>query len=224
MELLDGKIIDVSPAGLTIFVPYPNTDRYIKREYDDVVVGLEDGRKLRPDQRRKAYALMGEISEWAGVELEDAKLVAKHRFVADHLEGLTKEIFSLSNCDVTTAKEFISYLIDFIIQFEIPTKIPLVEYCDDVSRYMRACLEHKQCAVCGQRADLHHVDRVGMGNDRKTINHLGLRCLPLCREHHNEAHQHGDEQLMTKYHLEPVVIDEKIAKIYKLNKKGTGKS
>ena len=221
MELLDGKITDISPEGLTIFVPYHNIERFMKREYRDVVIGLEDGRRIRPDQRRKAYALMGEISEWAGVELEDAKLVAKHRFVADHLEGLTKEIFSLSDCDVTTAKEFITYLIDFIIQFEIPTKIPLVEYCDDLPRYMRACLEHKQCAVCGKRADLHHCegDKIGMGNDRNKVNHIGRKCLPLCREHHNEAHQHGDEPLMTKYHLEPVVIDKKIATLYKLNSK-----
>lgn len=219
MELLNGKIMDVSPEGVTIFVPYHNMERLIKRKYQYVVVGMEDGRRIRPDQRRKAYALMGEIAEWSGVEPEDAKLVTKHRFIADHLEGLEKEIFSLSDCDVTTAKEFISYLIDFIIQFEIPTKIPLVEYCDDLPRYMRACLLHKQCAVCGKRADLHHYDQIGMGNDRIKINHLGLRCLPLCREHHNEAHQHGSDQLLAKYHLETVVIDKEIAKVYKLNTK-----
>jgi hypothetical protein len=34
-----------------------------------------------------------------------------------------------------------------------------------------------------------------------------------------EAHQHGDARLVEKYHLEPIVIDEKIAKLYKLGKK-----
>ena len=45
-----------------------------------------------------------------------------------------------------------------------------------------------------------------------------MRALPLCREHLQEAHQHGDAALMDKYHLEPIAIDEKIAKIYKLGK------
>jgi hypothetical protein len=75
---------------------------------------------------------------------------------------------------------------------------------------------HKRCIVCGKRADLHHVDRVGMGGDRHDMCHIGMRALPLCREHHNEAHQHGDTALMDKYHLETIVIDEKIAKKYRL--------
>lgn len=43
----------------------------------------------------------------------------------------------------------------------------------------------------------------------------------LCRAHHQEAHQHGDARLMEKYHLEPLVIDGRIAKIYKLRAEGT---
>ncbi len=71
---------------------------------------------------------------------------------------------------------------------------------------------HKKCAVCGRKAELHHVDRVGMGRDRREICHIGMQALPLCREHHQEAHQHGDKALLEKYHLATVAIDERIAK------------
>lgn len=222
MEILQGKIVDISPHGVTVFVPYDNIDRLCKRQYDEVEVGFKDGRTLAPSQRRKAYALMGEIAEWSGTDKEEVKEIVKHQFIAQHLEGLQKELFSLSDCDMTTAKEFISYLIDFIVAWEVPTKLPLVEYCEDIKRYIYACLTHKQCAVCGKRpCDLHHFgsDRIGMGNDRREVNHLGRECLPLCREHHMETDQIGDGAFITKYHLEPVEIDEKIAKIYKLNTK-----
>ena len=77
-------------------------------------------------------------------------------------------------------------------------------------------LLNKKCAVCGKHADLHHVDAVGMGNDRNEIHHLGRRVLPLCREHHIECHSIGSKFLMEKYHLEPVNADEKICKKYRL--------
>ena len=60
------------------------------------------------------------------------------------------------------------------------------------------------------------MDRVGMGRDRQEICHIGMRALPLCRAHHEEAHRHGDGRLMEKYHLEEVAIDGKIAKAYSL--------
>lgn len=179
-------------------------------------VGLPDGRTISPEQRRKAYALLREIAEWSGDYLESVKDATKHDFVRDHLQGLRKELFSLANCDMTTAREYISYLIKLVLTYDVPTHVPLIELCEDIQRYVYACLMHKKCAVCGKTCDLHHVDRVGMGNDRRSMSHIGLRCLPLCRDHHKEAHDHGDDELLVKYHLEPIKIDDKIARMYNL--------
>lgn len=217
MEVVAGRIISAEPGYLTVRVPYTDTERFIRRQYDEVQVGLEDGRTIAPEQRRKAYALMGEIAEWSGETPERVKLTTKHDFVEQHLQGLKKELFSLASCDMTTAREFISYLIDFCIEFEVPTKECLALRSEDIPRYIYACLMHKRCAVCGKPCDLHHVDRVGMGRDREEINHVGMLCLPLCRVHHKEAHDNGDEALMDTYHLEAVEITEKVAKLYKLN-------
>ena len=58
MEIAEGKIIGITAEGLTVFVPYTNMERYIKRDYEIVQVGLPDGRTISPEQRRKAYALL----------------------------------------------------------------------------------------------------------------------------------------------------------------------
>ena len=125
MEIAPGKIVDVVDGGLVVFVPYGDMEKIIKRQYNEVQVGLPDGRRISPEQRRKAYALMREIGEFYGYEQSEIKDVMKHDFVANHLKQLQRELFSLSDCDVTTAKEFISYLIDFILRNDIPTRVPL---------------------------------------------------------------------------------------------------
>ena len=221
MLLLNGHLVDADARGgfLTYRVPFTDWARFVRQGFETAEVGLADGRTISPDQRRKAYALMGEISAWSGFSPDEIKLTMKQQYIDQHMTALQKQLFSLSNCDMTTAREFISYLIAFILEFDIPTSVPLQELCEDVRQYVHACLMHKKCAVCGKKAELHHVDRVGMGRDRRDICHIGMQALPLCREHHMQAHQHGDESLMHMYHLETVEIDEAIAKIYRLNTK-----
>lgn len=222
MEIIRGEIVSADGRFLTIRAPYTNAERFIRREYGEVVVGLEDGRRISPEQRRKSYALMGEIAEWAGYEPDEIKETMKYEFRKKIVKSLDRDLFSLSNCDMTTAREFINYLIDFILRNDVPTHRPLAELADDIDRYVYACLIRKKCAVCGQKADLHHVDNIGMGNDRTKVNHLGRRCLPLCRAHHEQIHNIGTTAFLDKYHLHPGIIDERIAKAYRL--KGDKKS
>lgn len=222
MEIITGKIVDVQPGWVTIRAPYDNIDRLLTRRYDEVQIGLADGRKITPEQRRKAFALVGEIAAWSGYETDEAHLTLKHQFIQQHLEQLQKELFSLSDCDVTTAREYINYLIDFCLMFDVPTKQPLVDLCDDVERYVYACTIHKKCCVCGKKAELHHVDRVGMGNNRNEIVHEGRRCLPLCggvNGHHTEVDYLGDDAFCNRYHIKPVRIDARIVKTYRLRTK-----
>ena len=216
MEIIRGEIVAADGRMLTIRAPYENAERYIRRQYGEVVIGLEDGRRISPEQRRKSYALMGEIAEWAGYEPEEIKETMKHEFRKKIARSLEKEMFSLSDCDVTTAREFINYLIDFILRNDVPTHRPLAELADDIDRYVYSCLIRKKCAVCGLKADLHHVDRIQMGNDRTKVHHIGRRCLPLCRVHHQEIDNLGDERFIERYHLKYGIIDERIAKVYRL--------
>lgn len=216
--IVSGRIVSAGPEGMTILVPYDPA--YVSRRLDTVLVDLPDGRHVTPEQNRKAWALMGEIAQFSGdskEEVYDAQRLAYHE---ERRQTLSKKIFRLSQATVEEGREYINYLIDLILRFDIPTHEPLVKNVDDIPHYIRACLTHKKCAVCGRKAELHHVDRVGMGRDRRRMDHLGLRCLPLCREHHQEAHRLGDEALMALYHLESVPIDKDIIKRYNLGKGG----
>lgn len=218
MIRLEGEIVSADARYLTVRVPY--TPEYVSKDMHKAVVFLMDGRKHSRDQHGKVFALLGEIAMWAGYKYTDeingdmkrAFLLARF----DELSAAAIKSFSMSDGDVSTVSMYIQYLIDFVLEHNIPTKRPITELCEDIQQAVYSAMMHKRCIVCGKKADLHHVDRVGMGNNRREICHIGMRALPLCREHHTEAHQHGDAVLMDKYHLEPVVIDEKIAKKYRL--------
>lgn len=224
-EHLLGSIKDIGEDGVaTITTVIPDINRVLTRQCNVVEIILTDNRTITPAQRKHIYALMGEIAEYVdGVRtagtLEATKRMMKMDFCLKHMEGMERKMFSLAHCDVTTAKAFTDFLIDFIIENDIPTKVPLIENCEDVKRYIYACLMAKKCAVCGQAADLHHItgSKVGMGNDRDDIHHLGREVLPLCREHHIECHN-NENVFMAKHHLEPIKLDDALCKRYRLKK------
>lgn len=220
-----GKITDVLDNGMVVIkATIPNIERAILRKYDKAEVILSDGRQITPEQRRKIYALLGEIAEYVdgcrtAEGIEEQKRFFKLEFMLHRMESAERKIFSLSNCDVTTAREFCDYLVEFIIANGIPTRRPLIDNCEDVQKYVYACLMHRACAVCGRHADVHHCEgsRIGNGNNRETSHHLGREVLPLCREHHVECHS-SEADFLRKYHLEPIKLDEALCKKLKLRK------
>lgn len=216
-ERTTGHIVKIDESGAaTITAVLPNLYHACDRKYDTVEIILPDGRRISPEQRRKIYALLGEIAEFVdGVRnsetVEDAKNVMKWEFMLKRMESQERKLFSLSDCDMTTAREFITYIIEFIIKNDIPTNVPLLEQAEDIQAYVLACMYSRKCCVCGKHADIHHIDRVGMGNDRNEIHNVGRRALPLCREHHILIH--NDERgFLEKYHLEPIALDKKLCK------------
>nr|DAY39633.1 MAG TPA: Putative HNHc nuclease [Caudoviricetes sp.] len=213
--VLLGDVVEERDNGLSIFVPFPH-DKKKPEGYQSVVgVELVDKRHISADQRKKAYVLISYIAAWWGyTPLEAMKEMLKLMFIGE-AETLRRS-FSLSDCDMTTARLFITYLIDFCILHGVDVGEPLYQLSEDIPRYVWACLMNKRCAVCGRKTELHHVDAVGMGRNRKEICHVGMRALPLCREHHTEIHAIGREDFLKKYFLEPVRIDERIAKVYRL--------
>jgi hypothetical protein len=220
-----GHIIDISEGGVaTITATLPNLYHAIDRKYNEVEIILPDGRRISPEQRRHCYILISEIAEFiegyrTAETIEDTKQMLKLEFMVRRMEDIERRMFSLSDTSMTVAREFITFLIDFIIRHDIPTKVSLLEHCEDVSRYVYSCLVNKKCCICGKLADLHHVQSVGSQGYRDKINHIGLEALPLCREHHTLLHSMGNKKFMETYHLQAVEIDKKIAKVYGLNTK-----
>lgn len=216
--VLLGDVVEERDDGITVFVPFPH-DKKKPEGYQSVVgVELVDKRHISADQRKKAYVLISYIAAWWGyTPLEAMKEMLKLMFVGE-AETLRRS-FSLSDCDMTTARLFITYLIDFCILHGVDAGEPLYQLSEDIPRYVWACLMNKRCAVCGRKAELHHCNGgvVGMGNNRAHINHLGRPALPLCRKHHILIHDMGEESFLKSYFLEPVKIDAKIAEVYRLS-------
>lgn len=219
-EVLTGKIISVSEWGtVDIRVPYSNWERLCKRQYDEVLVEFPDARPASNEQKAKAHILMKAIAEYTGNDKDHTEFLLKSLFLDKHMTALLKKYFSLATCDMTTAHDFISMLVDMCIEYGVPLDQPLYELCEDSERYMYQCLMHKTCAVCGRkRADLHHCDgsTVGMGGDRKTMIHEGLEVMPLCRDHHMEYHQHGGKAFEAKYHLNGYRATSEVCKVWGL--------
>ena len=210
-----GRAWDTEHKGVVVQTTRPD----VPNLSDEVLVIWQDARMRSPEQIRKAWALMGEIAEYQGQTKDEVYREQSTAFSLKHLEILQGQLFHLSIATMSTARAFINLLIEIIIEFGIPTKEPLYGLCDDIPRYVYACLMHKKCAVCGKKTELHHVTAVGMGRNRREIDHIGMLALPLCGGidgHHEEAHRIGNRAFLEKYHLEPITIDANIAKKYNL--------
>lgn len=225
-ESVVGKITDINETGVaSIKAIVPDMNRAVLRKYSTVHIIFDDGRRISCTQRRKCYALLGEIAEYTdGIRTADTvdeqKRLLKMEFMLRRMEATERRMFSLSDCDMSTAREFITYLIDFIIANDIPTRVPLIDNCDDIAAYMYTCTMHRKCAVCGRPADIHHCEgsRIGAGVDRKKAHQLGREVLPLCRVHHTELHAMPESEFIAKYHLQKVKLDEVLCKRLKFKK------
>lgn len=210
---IHGSIVAYNGAFLTIKPEGDISRELLKKSVKDVEIRLNDGRTITNDQRRMIYAFIADFAKFTGYEPDEAKAWLKFFYIRDR----GGEFFSLSDVDMTTAKEFIDYLVNFFFEQNIPTRSPLRLQTDDIGKYLYRCLEHRKCAICNAPADVHHVDAVGMGRNRETINHLGLRAIALCRQHHQEAHQRG-RAFFDYYHVYGIRLDEYLCDVLGLKK------
>lgn len=167
-------------------------------------IRLDDGRHISAEQRKKAYATIRDISLYTGYLPEECKEIMKYNYMIS--SGAS--YFSLSDCSVDTAREFITYLLEFSLRHGIILSEPGVMRADDISRYLYACIKYKKCAVCGREGEVHHVDAIGMGRDRKTVDDTGCRKICLCRNHHIIAHAKGMRAFEAMYHVYGLRLDE----------------
>lgn len=209
--IITAKIVRYDGVNL-LLVPDESIDReLLQKDIKYCELRLDDGRTISAEQRKKTYALIGDISSWSGENPEYLKQYFKWHFCAE----TGNEWFSLSNTSVSQAREFISYLIDFCLLHNVPCQDALINQTDDIGKYLYQCLEHGKCAICNKEAEIHHVDRVGMGRNRKRIVHKGMKAISLCRFHHMQAHN-NETELFDKYHIYGIELDDYLCKILKL--------
>lgn len=217
--MIKGRVVDLCEDGTAVIKAAVPLGQVIHRNVKEVYVDLIDSRPLSDRQRRMCYAMVKAIADWSGSDPSEVKEAFKLDFWAERIDTLQDKIFSLSNAPMSMIAEFQRFLVSFILSHDVPTKIPLREYVDDIEEYTYLCLARRKCAVCGRRGELHHLDAVGMGNDRNEVQHEGREVMSLCREHHTELHTIGRQDFMAKYHLNGgVPCDKTIMKIYGLRR------
>lgn len=167
----------------------------------DVTLQLLDGRILSPDQRRKIYATLRDISWYTGYTPEETKEIMKYV----HIEMTGSDYFSLADCSMTLAREFINTLTDFCLEYGVITSETLSDRTDDITTYLYQCIRHKKCAICGKPGEIHHWDAIGMGHDRRHYDDSRNRKICLCRMHHTIAHQKGVKDFQRDYHVYGIV-------------------
>lgn len=213
---VQGEILSAIGDVLTIRVRADAQGWVIDHNARSAEVIIDDGRTITPDQRRKIYATIADISSWMGDTPEAAKEYFKWRFCGDN----EHEDFSLSDVDRETASAFLTYLIDFCIHNGVPCSDPLWDRCDDIERYMYACVMTRTCCITGKKgAQIHHVDRIGMGGNRQTMCQVGMRVVPLSADLHTMIHfSGGEDEFYEKHHITPIKLTEKMCEHLKLGK------
>lgn len=185
-----------------------------KQKIKNCVVRYDDGRHISSDQRKKIYAILADIADYTGNLPELEKEWQKYFYI----ERYGTPYFSLSDCTVSTARDFISYLIDFCFENNIGTRDTLLNNTDDISRYLYSCLANRKCAICNAKAEIHHCEgsRVGMGFDRNKIDNIGRRAIALCRKHHAQSHNCAEGEFLERFHIYGIALDEYLCKKLKL--------
>lgn len=219
VDVVTGRIVDIDErtGEVTIKAHYDDWHTLVKRQYRECWVEMKDARPLSDKQRKMCHALMNEIADWSGSERSIMKEQLKLDFIVGELGEAAERLFSLSNAPMSLVAAFLRFLVHLVLEYDIPTKKPMLEYVDDIRDYVYSCLMNKKCCICGAPAELHHVERVGMGRNREEIIHEGMEALPLCRGHHTEAHTMPDQEFFDKYHLDGgILLDKTLCRLYRL--------
>ena len=172
-------------------------------------------------QRKAAFAMIKDIQQWIGYKsLTSFYEMLKIEFekIMDYPEG---KAFTLSEKGTDREYEvFMDWITDLYFDLGVQSEISPVHYLTDIENYMKQCIKHKVCAITGRPgADIHHVDRIGMGSNRFKVDHSNYRRMALSREYHQLCHMMGQEEFDKLYHVVGVktkanpysidVIDEK---------------
>ncbi len=232
MTILKGYISEYDGQALTVIAPFEDGGILERQQIHECEIYLHDGRQLSPDQRNKIFALVGDITEWMS-GFDRRKMVFNETLTAMQLNYLIEispetvrrqltqnycrlnhiDLFSLAarsedTIDMSTARDFIDWLVELCVINGIPCMDTLLNRCEDIGRYLYACVANRRCAICGGKADIHEVDRVGNGRNRRQIHHLGQRVQPLCRRHHDEVDAIGQQSFDRKYNVTWIKLDE----------------
>lgn len=166
---------------------------------------LVDPRKARPKQRALFFALLGDIHNWSGTPTEWLKEYFYTRYTIK-TAGNEISLADDTKNTVSDAIKLIDDVVDFIFEFGVPVNQSYPLLPKDENYFQFECVKHQQCLICGKHADIHHLEgvpgnTVGMGGNRKYVDHSKRLVAALCRYHHEEIHKLGTPEFCKRHHL-----------------------
>lgn len=191
-------------TDMIIHIPEKVAYYFTDKRCRSAQIRLDDGRRITAEQRKKAYATMKDIAAYTGYLPEEQKEWLKYLYIS----RTGSDYFSLSDCSVDMAREFINTILDYALEEGIPLSDLGVNRTDDIGKYLYFCIKHKKCAVCGKPGEIHHVDAIGMGRDRRKVDDSRLRKICLCRTHHTIAHTKGMDRFEQMYHVYGIIVKD----------------
>ncbi|MEE8823711.1 MAG: putative HNHc nuclease [Lentilactobacillus sunkii] len=203
-----GKLDTISGEKVTIKLDDQlNLDKLVKYangKTPTVELQINDGRHISPDQRKKIFALLGDMGDYTGYDDRETEIQMKYLYY----RKTGAEKFSMANCSMSQANRFLAFLLDFCFKFDIPFKTKTWDMIPTNYHLAVMCLRYRKCVICGQpHSDIDHYTPVGRGN-RALVDHRKLYFECLCRKHHTERHQLGAKSFIEKYHIRPVKLSE----------------
>ena len=140
IDIVRGKIVDVDEHGvMTIKAKYDDWRTMLRRDYKECNIQMIDSRPLSDKQRRTCYKLLREISNFTGMGIDPTKEYLKLKFLAEDLQVTADHIFSLSSAPMSLVCAFQRFLVNFILDWDIPCSFSLLNFVDDVPNLRVSC-------------------------------------------------------------------------------------
>lgn len=155
-------------------------------------IKFDDKRLITSEQRCKIFATIKDFSLYTGYDAEYARQLLTLAFC--YQQGI--EPFSLSNCSLEIARNFISYLIEFCIEQDIPLSETAIERTDDINAYLYMTIKKSICCCCGSPGVVYTLDK-----DKNKM------CL--CLNHYEKAKEIGLSKFCKANKVYGIKIKEK---------------
>ncbi|QSE53230.1 hypothetical protein JWR93_03640 [Lactiplantibacillus plantarum] len=206
MELLPTKLIEKDGEWYQVQkLPHkPNLDHIetVSGSDDEYYTYSEiaDTRKARPQQRRLFFALLNDIADYYIVPQDFLKTMFYGQYES-YTFGKQISLSDTTESSVSDANKLLDLVIDFMFEWHVPFNEGYKLLPREQEYYLFQCCRHRVCMICGNRADIHHVDVIGAGLNRTHVDHTKRHVMALCRVHHSEIEQIGSVAFSAKYHV-----------------------
>ena len=220
---------EISNQEIIITLPvekvYPGIKEKLEEYLNHFPIKVIPVKKLSQAQNGLIHVLLKQFGDEIGYTLIEIKELMKEQFAisTDRLD------FSTAKCDMETANNFISFIIEQALELGINLYIlgkhdkrykHILEIDNITQRYVIACLRKKVCCICGKvhneynTVDLHHYNNVNTIGGMDQDDGLKTPFMSLCREHHNLFHNKGKRHFEDLYHIEGVWLNPQL--VYEL--------